>query len=351
MTTRLSINIEGALRAAFAGAIPLAVLVTLGLTEYAAFALFAGFVAIWGSREQYRHRVVTTSVVGALQILCMFAGLAVSVSGAPLWIEALGLVAVLVVGVGTLNALGSIPGQPIFPVFAFVVSALVPVRPADLPVAMTVIVASVAFACAVSLSGFVVRAVLAGRRPSWFRELAPSPRRTLAVLRTSALWETVALNVVGSLVAGAIALSVPGLGHPYWAVVAVVSTLPVLRQRHTMSRAMHRVIGTLGGTVIAVGVLLLHPTAWWIVVVAFLGQFLAELFVARNYALCLLFLTPLALSVSWLSVPVSPEALALDRIVQTAIGAAISIVLMLVGRAIEHRRGRALGATSSIRTV
>ncbi|RPE82843.1 fusaric acid resistance family protein [Curtobacterium sp. PhB137] len=346
-----TINLEGAVRAAIAGGAPLALLIALGMPGYAAFAMFAGFTAIFGATEPYRQRAVTTGVAGALQTLCMFAGIGVALLGSPLWLQATGLVVVLVVAVCTLSTLRTIPAQPIFPVFAFVVSALVPLRPADVPLVATIIVCSVVWAWLVAMSGFVIRHVWHPRAPHRFRPLAPLKERGFGILRTAALWETVALNVVGSLVAGGVASTIPWLGHPYWAVIAVVSTLPALRQRHTVIRAFQRFIGTIGGTVIAVGILLLEPSAWWIVVIAVVGQFFAEIFVARNYAVCLLFLTPLALAVSWLSLPEAPELLALDRVAQTTLGALVSVGLLFVGRAIERRRGRALGATSAIRTI
>ncbi|WP_420364894.1 FUSC family protein [Curtobacterium sp. L3-7] len=346
-----TVNLEGATRAAIAGAAPLALLIALGMPGYAAFAMFAGFTAIFGATEPYRQRAVTTGVAGGLQALCMFAGIAVSIVGAPLWLQAVGLVVVLVVAVCTLSTLRSIPAQPIFPTFAFLVSSLVPLEPSDLPLVATIIVCSVAWAWLVAMSGFVIRRVWNPRAPHRFRPLAPMKERGFWILSTPALWETVALNVVGALVAGAIAETIPGLGHPYWAVIAVVSTLPAIRQRHTVLRAFQRFIGTIGGTVIAVGILLLEPGAWWIVLIAVVGQFFAEIFVARNYAVCLLFLTPLALAVSWLSLPEAPELLALDRVAQTTLGALVSVALLFVGRAIERRRGRALGATTSIRTV
>ena len=344
-------NLEGAARAAIAGGAPLALLIALGMPGYAAFAMFAGFTAIFGATEPYRQRAVTTGVAGVLQAVCMFAGIGVALLGSPLWLQAVGLVVVLVVAVCTLSALQTIPAQPIFPVFAFVVSALVPVKPADVPLVATIIGCSVAWAWLVAMSGSVLRRVFHPRAPHRFRPLSPRKHRSLAVLRTPALWETVGLNVVGALVAGAVAETIPGLGHPYWAVIAVVSTLPALRQRHTVVRAFHRVLGTIGGTVIAVGILLFEPSAWWIVLIAVVGQFFAEIFVARNYAVTLLFLTPLALAVSWLSLPEAPELLALDRIAQTTLGAVVSVALLVVGRAIERRRGRALGATTGIRTV
>jgi hypothetical protein len=346
-----TINLEGAARASIAGGVPLAVLIATGRPDFAAFALFAGFTAIFGAREAYRHRVVTVTVAGLLLTACMLGGVAISVTGAPLWVEAIGLAIVLTVSVCTLTVLQTVPAQPIFPVFAFVVCALVPVRVADLPLVALIILAAVAFAWLVALSGTVPRRLWHARAPHAFRPFAPEADRRIATLRRRALWETVALNVVGALVAGAIAESVPGLGHPYWAVIAVVATLPAMRQRHTLQRAVHRVLGTVGGTVIAVGVLLLQPSAWWIVLIAVLGQFGAEIFVARNYAVCLLFLTPLALAVSWLSLPEAPGALALDRIAQTVLGVGVSVLMLLVGRVVERQRGRALGATSAIRTV
>jgi hypothetical protein len=346
-----TVNLEGATRAAIAGGAPLALVIALGLPQFAAFAMFAGFTAIFGATEPYRQRAATTGIAGTMQALCMFAGVAVSMAGHPLWLQAVGLVGVLVVAISTLTALQTIPAQPIFPVFAFVVSSLVPVRATDLPLVAAIVVGAVAWAWLVAMSGAAIRLVLHPRAPHRFRPLAAPKHRSLAVLRSSALWETIGLNVVGALVAGAVAVTIPGLGHPYWAVIALVSTLPAMRQRHTLQRAGQRVVGTIGGTVIAVGVLLLHPGAWWIVVIAVLGQFAAEIFVARHYAVCLLFLTPLALSVSWLSLPEAPELLALDRIAQTVIGAAVSVLLLLVGRVVERRRGRAVGATSGIRTV
>ncbi|MDM7890532.1 FUSC family protein [Curtobacterium caseinilyticum] len=344
-------NLEGAARAAIAGGAPLALLIALGMPGYAAFAMFAGFTAIFGATEPYRQRMVTTGVAGALQAACMAAGIAVSLSGAPLWLQGVGLVVVLVVAVCTLSALQTIPAQPIFPVFAFCVSALVPVRATDLPLVATIIVGSVVWAWLVAMSGAVIRLVLHPHAPHVFRPIAQRKHRSLAVLRRSALWETVGLNVVGALVAGAVAETIPWLGHPYWAVIAVVSTLPAIRQRHTVVRAVQRFVGTIGGTVIAVGILLLEPSAWWIVVIAVVGQFFAEIFVARHYAVTLLFLTPLALAVSWLSVPEAPELLAVDRVAQTLLGALVSVALLVVGRGVERRRGRALGATSAIRTV
>lgn len=346
-----TINLEGAARASIAGGVPLAVLIGTGLTEYAAFALFAGFTAIFGAREAYRHRVVTVTVTGVLLTLCMLGGVAISITGAPLWVEAIGLAVVLTLSVCTLTVLQTMPAQPIFPVFAFVVCALVPVRVTDLPLVVAIVLAAVAFAWLVALSGTVPRRFWHARAPHAFRPFSPEPDRRMSTLRERALWETVALNVVGALVAGAVAESIPGLGHPYWAVIAVIATLPAMRQRHTLQRAMHRVLGTLGGTVVAVGVLLLQPTAWWIVVVAVVGQFGAEVFATRNYAVCLLFLTPLALAVSWLSIPEAPDALALDRVAQTVLGVAVSVVLLVVGRVVERRRGRPIGATSAIRTV
>ena len=346
-----TVNLEGAARAAIAGGVPLAVLIALGMPGYAAFAMFAGFTAIFGQTEPYRQRAVTTGIAGALQTLCMFAGIAVSMLGAPLWLQAAGLVVVLVVAVCTLSTLRSIPAQPIFPTFAFVVSALVPLRATDLPLVTAIILGSVAghgsWRCPARWSvGSCTRARRTGSGPSPNRSTARSP--SCAPGRSgrpsgSTSWAPSS--------PGSVAEAVPGLGHPYWAVIAVVSTLPALRQRHTVLRAFQRFIGTIGGTVIAVGILLLEPGLWWIVVIAVVGQFFAEVFVARNYAVCLLFLTPLALAVSWLSVPEAPELLALDRVAQTTLGALVSVALLVVGRAIERHRGRALGATSTVRTV
>jgi uncharacterized membrane protein YccC len=98
-----------------------------------------------------------------------------------------------------------------------------------------------------------------------------------------------------------------------------------------VQRGVHRIIGTLGGVVVAAFILSFPAEAWQLVVWVILLQFLAEVFVARNYALALLFITPLALAMTQIAHPQDVGVLVTSRAVETALGAAVGLAVVLVG--------------------
>lgn len=109
------------------------------------------------------------------------------------------------------------------------------------------------------------------------------------------------------------------------AVVAVTGPDTAAR----LTRAVHRIAGTLVGVLLGAAILTLHlPVAAIIVVIAVL-QSVTELMVGRNYALAVVFLTPLALVMGALAQPTSTLTLVNDRAIETVLGAAIGIVISL----------------------
>lgn len=62
-----------------------------------------------------------------------------------------------------------------------------------------------------------------------------------------------------------------------------------------------------------------------------LFQFLAELYVGRNYSLALLFITPIALLMTQIGHPTDPAPLLLARTVETAIGALVGLGVVIWG--------------------
>jgi uncharacterized membrane protein YccC len=58
-------------------------------------------------------------------------------------------------------------------------------------------------------------------------------------------------------------------------------------------------------------------------------QFGAEMFIARQYVLAQIFVTPLALISTLLVIPSSPVTLLRDRIFETVIGAAVGVAVVL----------------------
>jgi uncharacterized membrane protein YccC len=82
--------------------------------------------------------------------------------------------------------------------------------------------------------------------------------------------------------------------------------------------------------VIGVAVLVLRPGPAAAVVVEIVCCGFAELTVARNYALGVLFATPVALLLAALAQPVPPLDLARDRLLDTAVGAVVAVAVALL---------------------
>lgn len=338
-------NLEVGLRAALAVAVPLFVLFALGRLDLTAYATFGAFTALYGRNEPYRVRVRTLTVAALALLVSIAAGTGLAVLGEPLPLVALALV--VVVGGGTLfvTVFQMVPPQALFFVFALLVCAAVPTPAADaLPrIALAAVVA--AFAWLLTMSGWAIRripGVEQGPLARWglVTELRRRPRLDLTALRDPRVWLTVGQNVVGVLLAGGIALAF-GFGHAYWAVVSLVAVIPPARAAHSISRSLHRIIGTVLGVAVTAALLVWSPPSIVVICVIVLCQFFAEILVARHYGAALVFITPLALSVSHLATPTPLNVLVVDRVLETVLGAAIGIALVLLARVVERRRGLA----------
>src|SRR5699024_6649231 len=139
-----------------------------------------------------------------------------------------------------------------------------------------------------------------------------------------------------ALVAGALGLA-SGLPFPYWAQIAAVVPLSAPGRPAQVERGLHRVVGSTLG-IITTGFLLSFPAeAWQLVVWVVILQFLAEMYVLRNYALALLFITPLALLMVQLAHPQPVGAMLQARVLETAIGVAVGIGFVIAS-ALSDRR-------------
>ncbi len=105
---------------------------------------------------------------------------------------------------------------------------------------------------------------------------------------------------------------------------------------------MQRIVGTVLGLALLAAILLLGLAPWQTVLVIAVCQFGAELFIARQYVLAQLFVTPLALISTLLVVPASPTVLLRDRIIETLIGAAVGIAVVLAPPVWRRLRGEPL---------
>ncbi|MFP3466224.1 FUSC family protein [Leifsonia sp. SIMBA_070] len=338
-------NLEVGLRAAFAVAVPLFLLFAVGRLDLTAYATFGAFTALYGRNEPYRVRVRTLTVAALALLVSISLGVALAVAGEPLPLVALALV--LVVGGGTLfvTVFQMVPPQALFFVFALLVCAAVPTPAADAFPRIGLAAAAAAFAWLLTMSGWAIRRIPGVDRGLLARsglvtELRRRPQTDLAALRDPRVWLTVAQNVVGVLVAGGIALAF-GFGHAYWAVVSLVAVIPPARAAHSISRSLHRIVGTIVGVAVTAVLLVWSPPSIVVICVIVVCQFFAEILVARHYGAALVFITPLALSVSHLASPTPLSTLVVDRVLETILGAGIGIALVLLARAVERKRGLA----------
>ncbi|MGO3328430.1 MAG: FUSC family protein [Gordonia sp. (in: high G+C Gram-positive bacteria)] len=141
---------------------------------------------------------------------------------------------------------------------------------------------------------------------------------------------------VAAVVAGVIAVSA-GLGRPDWAILSAVLVLQMGPDRvHGAVRGAHRVIGTVLGVGLfaALHALDLHISI--LIIVLTILNMLIELTVSTNYAVAVIFITPLALLIGGPSTPLADQVR--DRLIETVIGVGIALLTMwfLLPRA--HRR-------------
>ena len=335
-------NLELGLRAAFSMAVPLFVLLALGRLELAPYAICGAFTALYGRNEPYRLRFRSVTVGGLALVSSIGLGISAAVAGEQLWLVTVLLLMVVGCGVMITAIWDLIPAQPLFLVFGLLVSARIPTTPADVPLRLIIACASAALCWLVTMSGWVVRRVLLhwNVQPETnailIKKLYRIPAVDAAAFRDARVWLTVVQNLLSVCVAGALALSF-GLGHPYWAIITVVAAIPPPRAAHSISRSLHRTAGTVAGVIVAFVFLTWAPPLVLIVSAIVVCQFCAQILIGISYGWSMVFITPLALSVTFLAGTARLESLVVDRVIETVLGAAVAIVFVLLARVVTHR--------------
>ena len=314
-----------AARVAAAVVVPMLVLVLTGHLGWVPYAVFGGFAAAFGRGLPRGRRAGVQLEAGTLLVACVVLGTTLSALDAPLLVTTVVIGGVAAVASAVADLRRWSPPGPLFPVFATGVCSAVPAVPATIGASAVVAAAALALALLVGAAGLLLPA---GRRAHAAQESWGRPRPSRPVDG-----RLVALHAAICLVAAVTAAglsSAAGLEHPYWAMVSAV--VPVVG-RHTSTqlvRAVHRLVGTLLGVVLAAGLLALDLPSLGLVAAFGVLQFGAELAVMRHYGLTLLFITPMALGMGALTGPVDVGALVVDRAADTAIGVGVVVVLLLL---------------------
>lgn len=318
-----------AIRCALGVGVPLLILLAIGRVDLSIYAVLGAFTGVYGRGEAHRPRLWQQTRAGGIILLAVFAG--VLTSQFHFRPEAIVLGAALVAGLGYVaSSVGKLrPEGSLFFVFAYSAIAFM-ARPAPFWPAVMTGALSIAFSIGVGVVGWL--------RPSHRTPWASKPVTEVSAEERRDIDTEAFIHVAAVIISGTVALAV-GLGHGYWAMIAAVVPLVGATAVHRVRRGMQRILGTMGGLVIA-GVLLSLPLLDWQRLAAIIVlQFFVELLITRNYALGHLFVTPLALLMTEAFHPTAAWVLVRDRGIETLIGAAVGIALAVVVHRLTERQG------------
>jgi uncharacterized membrane protein YccC len=135
--------------------------------------------------------------------------------------------------------------------------------------------------------------------------------------------------LVAGLAAGGVAQAF-GSSHTAWAVMGATATLSAASTAHAVGRGAQRAAGTALGALGAWPLLEAHLAFWAVATLVVLLQLVTEVVVMRHYGLAMLTITPMALLMVSLGGAGDPTALTIDRVLCTALGAAVALVTLVV---------------------
>jgi hypothetical protein len=320
-----------ALQAAVAVGLPLVGFALLGQLQSGALASLGALAVVYAPGLPYRRRAVRVLGVGAVLVLAAAVG---TVGGG----SEVGTVAVIAVvtGLTVLLARWRSVGPPgaLMPVLVCATATQIPVDAAPLATRVWLVALGAVIAWIVVMAGAPFR----GERA------APPPAPAQAVRPWRSIRRAAARGAAGTGAAALIAVTL-GLPRPDWAAVACAAVLVQDATRATVRRAGHRAVGTAAGIGVAGLVLATVPGVLPLVVLVVVLQFVVELVVVRNYALAVVFITPLALlqgalATGQLDGPVA--WLLAGRLAETAIGCAIAVGAQALCPPPDERPARAL---------
>lgn len=136
-----------------------------------------------------------------------------------------------------------------------------------------------------------------------------------------------------AIIAGCVAVSLLAahllhLQRPYWVPVSCVAVMKGINLNHVWQRSFQRVMGTLTGLALAWLLLKIEATPLMICLTIPLLQGLAEWLVGRNYALALIFITPMAMLLAEMggAQNLSADSLILTRLIDIVLGSVVGAI-------------------------
>ncbi|MUM17574.1 FUSC family protein [Mycobacterium sp. CBMA271] len=152
---------------------------------------------------------------------------------------------------------------------------------------------------------------------------------------------TITAGRVGIACLGAGVLSAAvGLTRPQWAILSALVIVHLGPDRlHGTVRGLQRFAGTIIGLGLFAVLYQLSLTGYALIAAIATLQFCTELFLPRNYAVAVMFVTPIALlSAGVVTLQGSVTSIVRDRLAETVIGVAVAMAAMYVIAPRAHRR-------------
>lgn len=317
-----------ALQAGLAMAVPVVGLSAAGRADLALLAATGAFTVIYGGWLRPRERArfaplisLALFVTAALGTLAAAGGTAVVLVG----VLVVTVVAAALAGWVSLGPPGTVFFAMVFGLAAQVTAVHDGVRRIEPGVYLAVAAASAAFACLVVAAPLLL--------PRYRREPV-RPLRELFPRRWGGVARTLTLRATIVAVIGVGAAAVVDPGRAYWVVCAGLAVVGMrVGRRAATTRGVHRAVGTVIGGAVYLVLALVPMPVWVLGIVLGALQFTIELVVVRHYALALVFITPLVLLIIGAASGDSASLpLALERVLDTLIGAAIGMVAALAVR-------------------
>ncbi|MHC3125819.1 hypothetical protein OB03_00285 [Brevundimonas sp. GN22] len=293
------------------------------------YASLGALVALFGRFAPKARR----NVIVVYAALCQVSSLAIMSIASLAGVPTAGLLLVLAL-LGGLYFIASTVGRfgppgPLIFMFSGMAGMNAPASLQDLGV-------RVLMASAVATLAIVVCAVTEALRA---KEDVAEPRQRYSLRQQlQPLWPTAGRIAGGALIAGWIAHAV-GVAHPGWAAMGAVAVLQGVHLHVTLNRALQRVAGTVIGAVLIWIILSQSPSVWAGIALLFLLQWMTEAAIGYNYALGQMFVTPMALLMTYLASPATAGAeMAPERVLDTLLGAVIAVVLAVIFSTGHDRR-------------
>ncbi|WEG12412.1 FUSC family protein [Pullulanibacillus sp. KACC 23026] len=186
-----------------------------------------------------------------------------------------------------------------------------------------------------------------------YNQLIQSPNRNIKSILSSAIAPTsVVLPAslrIGIAVLIAATLSVLlGNERPYWVSLACASALQGPTALAIVQRTIQRSVGTAIGIMIAGVIFFSHTSSLHLILIAMVFQFCVELTIVRNYTLAVVFITPMAMIITFFThVQLTTLSLIEARLIDTILGAAVALLagLFLWHGSASSRLPKLLGST------